>query len=124
MQAVLSRPLPPRWRGQQRIRTQRGIAAQRDVDQHDVAFRIRDDSKAELAASVRMHDLGGRNTGPGQPQPIRIKALDFDPESVAVADDEAEIADLRHVDARMVDLVQDAVADREPHASRRQARSR
>jgi hypothetical protein len=35
-------------RCQQRIRTQRRIAAERHVDQDDVAFRSRDDAKAQL----------------------------------------------------------------------------
>jgi len=47
--------------------------------------------------------------------PISAKALDLDPEPVAIRDDEAEVTDLRNVDARVVDLVQDAVADGEPH---------
>ena len=47
---------------------------------------------------------------------MTVEALDLDPEALAIGNDEAEIADLRNVDARMVDLVNDPAADREPHA--------
>ena len=40
--------------------------------------------------------------------------LDLDPEPLAVGNDEAEVADLRNVDARVKHLVHDAAADREP----------
>ncbi len=43
--------------------------------------------------------------------------LDLDPEPLTVGDDEAKVADLRNVGSRKVDLVQDSMADREPHAS-------
>src|SRR5262249_48119525 len=41
-------------------------------------------------------------------------AFDFGPEAFAISDDEAEIADLRNVDPRVIDLVDDAEAEREP----------
>jgi hypothetical protein len=46
-------------RCQQRIRTQRRIAAQRHVDQDDVAFRTRDDAKAQ--STIAALDLRQRS---------------------------------------------------------------
>jgi len=41
-------------------------------------------------------------------------SLDLRPESFAIRNDAAEIADLRDVDPRVIDLVDDAEAEREP----------
>src|SRR5581483_9524562 len=46
--------------------------------------------------------------------------FDFDPESRVIGNDEAEIADLRQIGAREVDLVDDAEAQREPQPRRPQ----
>ena len=49
-------------------------------------------------------------------------ALLLGEEAIAVGDDQAEVARARLIDARIVDLVQDAVAEREPDAADRRQR--
>ena len=61
-----------------------------------------------------VHDLDRRHTGRQQPQRVVLVALDLGPEAVGAGDDEPEVADLRDIDPRVIDLVDDAEAEREP----------
>ena len=82
-------------------------------DQH-VAPRVGRDAQPQRIARVLVDDLDRRHTGRQQPQRIVLVALDLGPETVGAGDDEPEIADLREIDTRVIDLVDDAEADREP----------
>src|SRR5205807_1995852 len=53
-------------------------------------------------------------------QRVVLVALDLRPEPARPGDDEAEVADLRDVDPRVVDLVDDAEAEGEPQPRRTQ----
>jgi hypothetical protein len=61
-----------------------------------------------------MEDFNGRDAGTRRCDAVIGISLDLDPEAVPVADNEPEIADLRRVDAGIVHLVDDAVADSHP----------
>ena len=67
---------------------------------------------------VLVADLDGRNARRHQAQPIVRVALDLRPKPAGVGDDKPEIADLRDIDARIVDLVEDAEANGEPQPRR------
>jgi hypothetical protein len=51
---------------------------------------------------------------PGAAHGVIVESPQLDPEAFVVGDDEAEILDLRDVDARIVDLGHDALGDGEP----------
>ena len=101
-------------RREQRVKFEVGIARQGRFDQQDVAHEVGRNPQAELEAWVPVQDFDGRDAGTGRRDAVIGIPLDLDPEAVAVSDNEAEIADLRHVDARVVHLVDDAVADGHP----------
>ena len=61
-----------------------------------------------------MHDAHGGDARGDQFDRVLPKPLDLDPEPTPVGDQKAEIADLRNIDARVVHLIDDAAADREP----------
>src|ERR1700730_2803933 len=63
-----------------------------------------------------MHDFDGRSARRQQPQGIIFQTLDLHPKAAAVRHDEAEITELRNVDARIIDLVDNAKPEREPQA--------
>src|SRR5271163_4639 len=65
---------------------------------------------------MAMHDVDRGNAGLEQIDRVLPEPLDLHPEALAVGHDEAEVADLRDIDPRVVDLVQNAAADREPQA--------
>src|SRR5581483_3201034 len=65
---------------------------------------------------VLVDDLDRRRTRRKQAQGVVLEPLHLDPESLAVGDDESEIADLRAVHPRIVDFVHDPEADGEPDA--------
>ena len=66
-------------------------------------------------------DAERRDAGLGQFDAAVLHPFDFLPESLAITDDEAEIADMRQVDTPVVDLVHYALADGEPDPCRTQA---
>jgi hypothetical protein len=101
-------------RRQQHVQTQFGIAGEPAFDDQDIAARIGGDAQPQRVALVRVHDLDRRYPRRQQVQRVVLVALDLRPEPARPGDDEAEIADLRDVDARPVDLVDDAEAGREP----------
>ncbi len=70
------------------------------------------DAQRELETLVLVHDLHGGHSGPGERQGVAVHPLHLHPESASVGDDDAEVADLRNVDSRVIDLVEDAAADR------------
>src|SRR5271166_6954903 len=55
-----------------------------------------------------MQDLDRRHARRQKLHAVIRDALDFGPETFAVGDDEPEIADLRQVDPRVIDLIDDA----------------
>src|SRR5205085_8415466 len=55
-----------------------------------------------------------------QPQLIIVDTFDLGPKPLTIGDNEAEIADLRNVDPRVIDFVDDAKAEREPQPRRAQ----
>jgi hypothetical protein len=63
---------------------------------------------------VLVHDFDRRDPGGQQPKRVIGVALDLGPKAVGSGDDETEIADLRDVDPRIVDFVDDTEAEREP----------
>src|SRR5579859_2950839 len=73
----------------------------------------------EAPADVGVGELEGGDAVFETVQNGRAIALFFGEEAVAVGDDEAEVAGAGLVDARIVDFVQDAVAEGEPDAADR-----
>jgi len=107
-------PGPPEMRSEQRVRPQALLAGELDLDQQDVPLRARHDPQDQIEPLVMMHDVHRGNPGTGEGDGRLAEAFDLDPEPAAVGDDEAEIANLRNVDARIVDLVDDPAAYGEP----------
>src|SRR5204863_103080 len=98
-----------------------GIALELDRDDEHVTFRVGRDPEPQPIPGMDMGDLDGGDARRDEPQRIVGDPLDLDPEAAVVGDDEAEIADLRNIDARIIDFVDDAEAEREPqlrHADR------
>ena len=115
--------------GIDQMRRQQGKQPQRrtiqhlqpDLLQHDVVARVGDDvlDDAEPAAEMGVDDQEG---GDAVLQPAGLEAavaLFLGEEAGAVGDDQAEIAGAGLVDPRVVDLVEDAVAEGEPNAADR-----
>src|SRR6185312_6780751 len=98
----------------QRIRTQGLIARQLDFNEEDITLAARHDAQRELETVVLVHDAHRGHSRSGERQGVAVHPLHLHPESLSIGDDDAEIADLRKIDARMIDLVEDAAADREP----------
>src|SRR5262245_13985033 len=63
---------------------------------------------------MTVQDMNSRDSRPWRGERVVGIAFHLVPETVLVSDDEAEVPDLRSVDARIVNLVHDAVADRKP----------
>jgi hypothetical protein len=63
---------------------------------------------------VLVHHFDSWHPGRQQPHAVIRDALDLGPEAFAIGDDEAEITNLRNVDPRVIDLVDDAKTEREP----------
>jgi hypothetical protein len=94
---------------------------QLDRHENDVMARVGDDvlGDAEAAADMGADDLEGGDAVFHRGGLGRAVALFLGEEAGAVGDDQAEVADAGLVHAGVVDLVQDAVADGEPHAADR-----
>ena len=54
--------------------------------------------------------------GTGQRQLIIVQALYLDPKTVAVGNDESQVANLGDIDARVIDFIYDAVTEGEPQS--------
>src|SRR6202011_554082 len=72
------------------------------------------DAQRQVEARMVVDDFYRRRPGRQQPDRVAAQPLDLDPKPGAVGDDEAEVAGLRAVYARIVDLIDDAEAEREP----------
>ena len=107
-------------RRQQRIEP-RALAGEAEGDEHDVAQRIGREFQLQPVAFALVHDPGQRHVGRRDGDIVEAVALDLDPAERA-RDDEAEIPDLRCAGRRPVDLVDDAVAQRDPDAARAERR--
>ena len=103
-------------RCEQRVGAQRRIAVEGDLDEQHITMLARCHTQREIEALVVVHDVHRGRAGRGEPQLVLPQALHLDPEARAVADDETQVADLRDVNARVIDLVDDAAADGEPQA--------
>src|SRR5208337_2162988 len=91
-----------------------------DLHQHRLAARVGDDAlnDAKTATDMRARQPKG---GDAVIEPLHDHlaiALLLGEEGRAVCDDEAEVADAGLIDPRVVDFVEDAVADGEPDAAR------
>lgn len=107
-------------RGEQYVGAQSARTRELYLNKQDIAQRIGTDAQMQLETRMHVGDLDGRHAGFGELHPAGFQALDLHPEAVAVADDKAEIADLGDVDARVIHLVDDTVADGEPEPGRTQ----
>ena len=96
-------------------RVTRVVQACLDMDDVGVVVGADPERQGVPRMAVRRDDRG--NAGLETAYLARGIPLHLAPEAGVVRDDEAEVADLRPVDARPVDLVEDAVADREPDAA-------
>ncbi len=105
-------------RRQQHIGSEVLIALEGHLDGEDVAVRIGRHPQRQLEALVPVGDLHRRHARRQQLEGIVLQPLDLDPEPFAVGDDEAEVANLRDVDPRVIDLVDDPEAQGEPHPGR------
>ena len=110
---------------QQRIETQ-GMAGTAGIvrvtsvregrlDADDVRVVIGADPEFQLVAGMAMGRDDRRDARLHRPNVGDRVAFDLAPEPGAVRDDESEVADLRSVHPRPVDLVENAMSDREPH---------
>src|SRR6185437_12204536 len=83
-----------------------------------VAANARCDAQRELEAWVAVHD--GRCVGAvgRERNGVLLAALHLRPKAFAVRNQKAQVANLRGIDARVIDLVEDAAPDREPNARR------
>src|SRR6516164_534962 len=105
-------------RREQRVGLQRLIAREGHLDEQHVAVLAGCYPQSELEACVTVDDLHRWHARRRQLNDILPQPLDLDPEARAIADEKTEIADLRDVDTRIVDLVNDAAADGEPQPRR------
>ena len=101
-------------RREQCVEPQLRITVEPAFDCQHVAANRRANPQSQRIALVLVHDFDGRHTRHRQPHPVIGDALDLGPEALAIGNDEAEVADLRNVNPRVVDLVDDAEAEREP----------
>ena len=113
----------PEMGSQERVDPELRIAVETALDRQHIAPSVRGNAQAQRIALVPMDDFDGRNAGRQEPQPIVGDALHLGPEAVAVGNDEAEVADLRDVDARVVHFVDDAEPQGEPEARKPQRTS-
>ncbi len=101
-------------RSEQDIRTKRVVTLESDLDEQHIALHAGDDSENQLEAIVPMNDADRRTPGRAEFQHVPFHAFDFDPEPLAVTDEETHIADLGDVDTRVIDLVENSSANGEP----------
>ncbi len=99
---------------EQDIRTKRVVPLESDFDEQHIALHAGDDSENQLEAIVPMNDSDRRTPGCAELHHMPLHAFDFDPEPFAVTDDETHVADLRDVDTRVIDLVENSPANGEP----------
>jgi hypothetical protein len=94
---------------------------QPDLLRHDVSALIGQDMlvDAKAAAGVGVDEFEGGHAVFQTREFERAVALLLGEEAGTVGDDEAEVTGAGLIDARIVDLVEDAVAEREPDAADR-----
>src|SRR6185437_10480875 len=100
--------------------------AKGDALQHRIVHRIGEHQLLDAIAAGKAGagDRKRRNAVLGRMDDAARAALLFGEIAVAVGDDEAEVARAGLIDARIIDLVEDAMADREPdtaHPAERRA---
>ncbi len=95
----------------------RALAGEIKGDQHHVSHWIGHELQHQPVAFALVDDLGQRHIGRRDGDLVDAFALDLDP-AEGPRDDEAEVPDLRRSGRRPVDLVDDAVAERDPDAAR------
>ena len=91
-----------------------------DLHQHRIAARIGDNplDQPEAAIAMRARQQKRRDAVFERLHDRDAIALLLGEETLSVRDDQAEVADAGLIDARIVDLVENAVADGEPDAAR------
>ncbi len=104
------------WR-QQDIGLQRRIAFQYKIDKQYIATGIRYDPYRQGEAFVTVNDAWRRDTWLRQLQRVVFESFRFTPETRIVCNDESQVTNLRQVDAREIDLVDDTVANSKPEAT-------
>ena len=124
--ARVVRPAIDQMRREQREQAQRRIAARAQFHllQHHVAPRIGDHRLEDVVATgdaFAAQAIGRHAIGQRVHAVMRV-ALLLGEEPIRPGDDETEIAQAGLVEPRVVDLVQDAVAEREPDPAERRER--
>src|SRR5439155_7273502 len=109
-----------KMRREQYVEAEFAVAVEPAFDDQHVAPRVGGDAQLEGVAGVPMGDLYRRDARRQQAQRIILVALDLRPEPVGAGDDKAQVADLRGVDPRIIDLVDDAEPQGEPQPGRPQ----
>ena len=97
-----------------------GEVLEADLHQHRAAARIGDHAldDAEPAPFVRARQQEGRDAVLERLHRRRAVPLFLGEEARAVGDDQAEVANAGLIDSRVVDFIEDAVADGEPDPAR------
>ena len=117
--AVVVRPRVDEVRGEQGEYAQRSLGGifEANVQQDRIAARVGDHliDQAESAAAMRAGQPEGGNPVFDTLDDRVAVALDLGEESAPVGDDEPDVADASLVNPRIVDFIDDAVADGEPH---------
>ncbi len=103
-------------RREQRVGRERLIARETRLDEQHIAVLAGRYPQSELEALVTVDDAHRRYARGGELNDVLPQSLDLDPETRAIAHEKTEIADLRDIDARIVDLVDDPAADGEPQS--------
>ena len=107
-------------RREQHIEAKIAVAVEAAFDDQHVPARVGGDAQPERVALMLVEDFDRRHARRDEPQRVILVALDLGPEAARPGHDKAEIADLRGIDARVIDFVDDAEAEREPKPRRPQ----
>ncbi len=96
---------------------------QRAADQHDIGRGIGAKVERQGIPLVAVYGGIGWNAGRRGQEFVVMVSLDFTPEPLIVGDDKAEVTNLRVVDVRPVDFVENSMADRDPDSGRTHSRA-
>ena len=119
--AVVGAAVDEMRRGQgEKAQAARARILQADLHQHRAAARVGDDAleDAKPAAAMLARQKESGNAVLERLDGALAVTLHLGEEARAVGDDQAEVANAGLIDARVIDLVENAVADGEPDAAR------
>ncbi len=105
-------------RGEQRVEPE-ALPDELVGDHEHVAQRVGQELERELVVLALVDDPRQRRMRRVGHEPVAVDTLELEP-AVGPRDDEAEVADLGLAGRRPVDLVDDAVAERDPEPARAQ----